>query len=360
MNPQPFFSQQAIISNGIIEKNLALIFGDSIVLNTRFEIISISDSVLHLLNYQAHELISVSIGKLAQGYDIQASLTIDLQAGFFPEKEYELYTRSGHHLVVGISGFYLGLVSDINGYIIMKVKNLTEIKQVYEQLQYKTMELDHFLYRTSHDLRGPLATIKGLVNIALMEAKDPAREFYMNQIQHFANKLDDTLHNLLHIADSGANEFEHIGLINIDKTGVLLENIIASYDKQVKFKFIVRKLKLDAQINETYILSLLKNIIIHILELQKEHTHPSIYVDLGTDNRFMTIRIRAKGFLANETLIEKLGRRFLSCMDVLQDSRLVRYYAARKIAARLKANIDIRFQSPTEHYSLITIPVSDQ
>lgn len=40
-------------------------------------------------------------------------------------------------------------------------------------LQDVNEELDNYIYRTAHDIRGPLVTLKGVCNVAQMDVKDP-------------------------------------------------------------------------------------------------------------------------------------------------------------------------------------------
>lgn len=44
--------------------------------------------------------------------------------------------------------------------------DITERKKVEEELKTRNSELDNFVYKVSHDLRAPLSSILGLVNLA--------------------------------------------------------------------------------------------------------------------------------------------------------------------------------------------------
>lgn len=72
-----------------------------------------------------------------------------------------------------------------------------ELKQLAEELNGKNInlektnaELDRFLYSTSHDLRSPLSSIKGLVNIARMETRDEKLHGYFSMMIDRVDKLD--------------------------------------------------------------------------------------------------------------------------------------------------------------------------
>jgi signal transduction histidine kinase len=53
------------------------------------------------------------------------------------------------------------------------VEEMTLRKKIEEQLSSRNKELDTFVYKASHDLRGPLASLIGVTNIARLDLKSP-------------------------------------------------------------------------------------------------------------------------------------------------------------------------------------------
>lgn len=101
--------------------------------------------------------------------------------------------------------------------------DISERKIAEKEIQALIFELDNFVYRASHDLRGPLARLKGLSQIALMETKDPISINYFNMIKNSANVLDNTLLRLLSI-----NNLKHTILEEEDvNLHTLIEKVIA-------------------------------------------------------------------------------------------------------------------------------------
>lgn len=79
-----------------------------------------------------------------------------------------------------------------------KVEERTrELQYSNEELVAINTELDNFVYRASHDIRGPIARLIGLCNIATLEVKDEVGLKYFNMIQHNAQHLNDILARLL-------------------------------------------------------------------------------------------------------------------------------------------------------------------
>jgi PAS domain S-box-containing protein len=65
------------------------------------------------------------------------------------------------------------------------------------RLEEINLELDTFVYRASHDLKGPLASLLGLVNIARLDVKDAGALKYIEMIERTSAKLDRILLELL-------------------------------------------------------------------------------------------------------------------------------------------------------------------
>ncbi|NJM25719.1 MAG: sensor histidine kinase [Bacteroidia bacterium] len=72
-----------------------------------------------------------------------------------------------------------------------------ELKVANEALTRVNDELDNFIYKTSHDIRGPLASLKGMCNVALMDVKDPLALDYFRKLDATAERLNTILTRLL-------------------------------------------------------------------------------------------------------------------------------------------------------------------
>ncbi len=63
--------------------------------------------------------------------------------------------------------------------------------------------LDEFIYSASHSLRGPLATLKGLINLLELKlAHEWELEFIYTKMRVLGNHLDELLHKLIYYAES--------------------------------------------------------------------------------------------------------------------------------------------------------------
>ena len=75
--------------------------------------------------------------------------------------------------------------------------DITLRKEAEEKLAMKNKELNTFIYRSTHDLRGPLMTILGLTNVAQDEEEMQELRNYIMMIDECTHKLDDVLLSLI-------------------------------------------------------------------------------------------------------------------------------------------------------------------
>jgi hypothetical protein len=73
-----------------------------------------------------------------------------------------------------------------------------EREKAFELLRQKNDELNTLIYRSSHDLRAPVTSLLGLVNVAKKEISDPVAEKYMNIIETTSLRLESILRDLMH------------------------------------------------------------------------------------------------------------------------------------------------------------------
>ena len=73
-----------------------------------------------------------------------------------------------------------------------------EMTQKNEALQKANEELDRFVYSTSHDLRAPLMSVLGLVDLCQQtEPEHPELKTYFSMMRQAVNRLDNTIKNIL-------------------------------------------------------------------------------------------------------------------------------------------------------------------
>ena len=91
--------------------------------------------------------------------------------------------------------------------------DITKIKKAESELVFKNRELDTFVYKASHDLKAPLASLKGLMDVYKdSDADEQATLFPL--IEKTVDKMDNVLLGLLEVTwiKQGALHYEEISL----------------------------------------------------------------------------------------------------------------------------------------------------
>jgi PAS domain S-box-containing protein len=95
--------------------------------------------------------------------------------------------------------FYLFTVSFIpqSDQMYLYGQDITDLKNYQQELKAANEELSTFIYKTHHDLKHPLSSLLGLVQVGQLEVSDETAQQYLKMIDQSANKLDNILHSLI-------------------------------------------------------------------------------------------------------------------------------------------------------------------
>ena len=343
----------AIICPKDINHRIASIFPDSAILDLQFNIVGISQNILEATGYTRDYIIGKQVTIFSGNSDFKVRLRSWLRPGYFGEQTIEMRCMNGETRSYSISGFYMGLIADVNGLIVVKFKNLEEAHQAKRELVAKTQELDDFIYASSHSLRGPLATMKGLINLANATQNHAEIAFLVQQLGVFADKLDDKLHRLIYVAESDKCPLENLSIQSIFNT---LSSSIqeSSIDFPITFCCPVND---QQQIVDkgSDIVSLLNNLVLFFSQQPKKQEN-LLVLDILVGLSATEIMIRSQGFLFSESLVERIGNVNFGYSEILNFPDLLNYYAAKKIMLKLNGCVQFMLISSEEVVVLMTIP----
>ncbi len=120
-------------------------------------------------------------------------------------------------------------IASINELLEEKVRERTKkLQKAYRDLLNLNYELDLFIYRAAHDIRGPITTIMGLCNIALMETDQKKCQEYLLILDKYSKSTQITLNRILSVNDLKNNpvKFSHFSLQELTESisTLLLQN----------------------------------------------------------------------------------------------------------------------------------------
>jgi signal transduction histidine kinase len=94
--------------------------------------------------------------------------------------------------------------------------DITNQKIIEEELKVRNTELDNFVYKVSHDLRAPLSSVLGLVNLAQHPNNHDDLKAYLKIIGERVNQLDHFISDVLSHSKNLKLEVKN-GLIRFDE-----------------------------------------------------------------------------------------------------------------------------------------------
>ncbi|HEV8515248.1 MAG TPA: PAS domain-containing protein [Cyclobacteriaceae bacterium] len=176
-----------LISEQAIQQVLPSILVDTIVLDEDYKIIAASENVLDYTGYTNDELKNKPINFLSGGNEeLFTLLKSNLAAGYFCEKRGRMLTKGNNWISVSLTGFYMGLISDLNGLIALKIKNLDKHDNINKQLHLK-------------NLLDPLTSLRSLVNLIKERKNNDELESLIDMMTERTNKLDEHLSQLSYL-----------------------------------------------------------------------------------------------------------------------------------------------------------------
>jgi signal transduction histidine kinase len=107
---------------------------------------------------------------------------------------------------------------------VAKVKANEALMRQNEELKKINKELDSFVYSVSHNLKAPLMSVLGLINIARMEDVKNGNTFsnYFDMMEQSINKLDDTLKEIL---EYSRNARQELSIEEVDVSKIIADNL---------------------------------------------------------------------------------------------------------------------------------------
>ncbi|HAR19700.1 MAG TPA: hypothetical protein DCR46_03510 [Cytophagales bacterium] len=190
---------------------------------------------------------------------------------------------------------------------IWSYRDITKSLQAEESLRTVNSELDTFIYRASHDIKGPLARLRGICDVAKMTIKDAQANVYLKLLDLESRKLDSILEKLLVVKDLKTNNIK-IEKINFNE---VLDKSIKHLKYVQDFENIHIKVQVDNTLEFKSDGNLLELVFMNLIDnaIQfRDENKPStnISIDIYPENNFVTVCIKDNGIGMEETILNQI------------------------------------------------------
>ncbi len=229
-----------------------------------------------ILGFEENELLGVNIHQLLSAKSVakdQEIKSILMNKEFsYLDAEYEFKSSSNVPVWMDSS---TSLLYDANQKIIgfkQFLRDITPLKQANLNLKDLNAELANFMYKTSHDVRGPIANVLGLVNLGNLKSND-------QEISSYFGMIEKSVHKLEHIF----NDFKEVSFIlhgDLNITTFDVKELVEEVTNSIFLKRNkdIRRAKVDFELfaDSKYITSdraLLKRLFYQLIENVFEHNN---------------------------------------------------------------------------------------
>jgi signal transduction histidine kinase len=212
-----------------------------------------------------------------------------------------------------------------------------KLKSTNSKLRKTNTELDNFVYRVSHDLRAPIASVLGITNLAKNENKIEELKKYFEMIASSANQQDEFIKEILDLSRNSRLEIEKDSI----KFKPLLNEVFDLHMHSNVDKNVIKEIEVDEQYPFVSDKDRLKVILNNLVSNSIRHSNghdPLIKIGVTTTDKAARITIKDNGKGIPKKHLKNVFRMFYRATDVNAGSGLG-LYIVKETMDKLSGNI---------------------
>lgn len=240
--------------------------------------------------------------------------------------------------------------------LIKTINNAYEIYTTRKQLKEKVAELEktndelnRFIYSTSHDLRAPLMSVLGIINLSRMDQSMTDPQGYMNMVETCVVRLDGFIQKIIEYYRNSRLDVEYE---KID-FNMLLEDCIETFRHQNNV--INFNIKVDQPVpfkGDFFRISvILNNLISNAVKYQKpDEKSPQVSLSVKVEPHKATIRIEDNGIGILSEHLSNIFRMFFRSKNNNKPGSGIGLYIVKEALSKIGGNIavDSRYGEGTQ------------
>ncbi|MBX7242138.1 MAG: PAS domain S-box protein [Bacteroidia bacterium] len=262
--------------------------------------------------------------------------------------------------------FSLTLIRDENNGIQMAIgllEDISEKKEAEEQLKKQNLallkmneELNNFVYRTSHDLRSPLTSLMGLVNIIENEEKHSERANYLKLMLNQLSYLDGVIREIIDYRKIAAGETTVSQICLKSKVEEIMDRLqfLPNYeliDKQISAKEEVPFYSDDTKVN-----IILNNLLSNAIKYSdKTKASPYIHIHIHTTKTMTMIEFTDNGIGIKDEYLPDIFKMFFRATSK-QNGTGLGLYIVKEALEKLNGSITVSSSLNEETCFKVLIP----
>ena len=228
-----------------------------------------------------------------------------------------------------------------------------------KELKRANYELDRFVYSTSHDLRAPLNSMLGLIEIAKEDTNEELMLNYFKMLQGSAKKLDGFICDILDYSRNSRMEvnYEEINFSELLKGVTENLKFIGDNNRMVEFKIEISG-KTSGYSDKSRLTTILSNLISNAIRYQNSQIpDPFVSIKIETSQTETKIVIQDNGIGIDKEVHAKIFDMFYRVSQESVGSGLGLYIVKEAVS---KLNGDIKVQSEVGSGTTFSIKIPNK
>lgn len=207
-----------------------------------------------------------------------------------------------------------------------------ELKMAMEELSDRNFELDQLMYKTSHDLRSPLSSIMGLVNLARLDRDAQNREEYITKIEGRIKKLDDFIRSMLNYArvNRGEMSIEVIDLEKVANTAIRELEYLENF-KSLRTKITIENKEIPFRNDPLRVNIIFSNIISNAYKYLNPERTSYLKIKIKISPESTIVEFKDNGIGIKKEYMDKIFNMFYRATDRSEGSGLGMYIVKQAI-----------------------------
>lgn len=301
----------------------------------------INHAFIEMFGYENEdELKTINLDELyADPNQRQEIISFMAENTFFINKEVKFRKKDGSH--------FWGLMSSTKlensqGKVFFDgaIRNVTDAKETRESLKKKNEELDRFVWSTSHDLRAPLVSVLGLIDVARLDANE-SQNNYLDLMEVSIQRLINFIRDIIDYAQNSNFKIE-IDQVDLRQLTKEIYNEFQYIENASRIEFrIIERGEQRFYSDRKRLVIILKNLLsnaINYSDLNKEN--PFIRVEIHKSKEETTLCVKDNGIGIREDCKDKVFDMFFRATKQSKGSG-IGLYIVKETVEKLEGRIEL-------------------
>lgn len=281
-------------------------------------------------------------------------MEIIFERGNLEEQELKIQRFDGSETWIAISGHLFREADE--EYLDFVIRDVSDFKENLVELQRLNFELDNFVYHASHDIRSPLRSVMGLIDILKHEKSPSAQRKVLEMITGSINRLDKFVVDLL--AMSRDNRVQEPAsainfMVEINNSVTNFYHVYSTKDLEFRVK-VIQNYPYYSDLTKIRII--LNNLVSNAIKYRKHSDELSfINITVNTDPKEARLVIEDNGEGIPKDKLEKIFDMFYRASENSEGSGLG-MYIVKNVIRKLEATIDVESEEGQGTKFTIVIP----